>query len=160
MAYTITGRILNVTPTQELISKAGKAFTKRDVVISRIIFDPNTGAPTVDTEDTPIFTLLGSSCSQLDGMFPGAEITIRFELRGRSYEFEGSRRYSTDIRVLNVSAHAHTVDLTAPTASPAAPLPSFEPTPAPVAATPQHPPFGEPFTAPVSPAEFDNDLPF
>lgn len=102
MANKISGKIIVLTPIQTMTSKSGNSYQKRDVVIERIVFDRNTGQPTSDPFDTPIFSLIGDSCAWLDKAKPGDEIVIDYELRGRSYQKDGETRYLNDIRVFRI----------------------------------------------------------
>lgn len=102
MAYKITGTLLAIQPTQELQSKSGKSYKKRDFVITVRKFDPFTGEPTDDTGNTPKFTLMGERCNDLDTFMAGDVVTVNFEISGRSYEKDGKTDYFTEVRPLSV----------------------------------------------------------
>ena len=102
MANKITGRIIVLTPIQTLTSKSGNSYQKRDVVIERIVFDRNTGLPTADPNDTPVFSLIGENCAWLDPAKIGDEVVIDYELRGRAYQKDGETKYLNDIRVYRI----------------------------------------------------------
>lgn len=102
MANKISGRIITLSPTQTLTSNNGNSYNKRDFVIERIVFDRNTGQPATDPSDTPIFSLIGENCKLLDNAKIGDEVTVDYELRGRSYQKDGNIKYFNDIRVSNV----------------------------------------------------------
>lgn len=50
---TIKGRMVYIYPTQQLTSKSGNAFQKRDFVFAVQRFDPDTGEVSVDEDNTP-----------------------------------------------------------------------------------------------------------
>lgn len=59
----ITGKILYIYPTQQLTSKSGNTFTKRDFVLAVQSFDRDTGEPTIDEGNTPLLSLTNDRCS-------------------------------------------------------------------------------------------------
>lgn len=85
MANTVIGSIVNIGAIQNLTSKNGNSFTKRDIVISVKRYDPNTGQPVNDWENTPQLTFLGDKCRDLDGFKVGDMVSISFDLNGRRY---------------------------------------------------------------------------
>lgn len=102
MAYKITGKVHIIGEMLTLASKSGSQYNKRDLVITVIKFDPYTGAPTVDVNNTPKFTFIGERCRDLDNLTIGQTVTVFFEVNGRSYEREGKTEYFTDLRPLKV----------------------------------------------------------
>ena len=102
MAYKITGRILSAADIKTLTSKNGTAYRKRDFVIAVRKFDPYTGVPSEDEGNTPVFTLFGDRCNDLEGMNLGDLVTVHFELDGRSYEKDGETCYFTEVRPLRI----------------------------------------------------------
>lgn len=86
MANQIIGTIASIGQTQNLTSKNGNAFQKRDVVISVRRFDPNTGEPVTDWENTPKLSFIGEKCRDLDRFQVGQVVSISFDLQGRKYE--------------------------------------------------------------------------
>lgn len=50
---TIKGRMVYIYPTQQLTSKSGNAFQKRDFVFAVQRFDPDTGEVSVDEAQHP-----------------------------------------------------------------------------------------------------------
>lgn len=85
MANTIIGQIASIGPTQSLMAKNGNAFQKRDLVINVRRFDPNTGEPVTDWENTPKLSFIGDKCSDLDRFQVGQMVIISFDLQGRKY---------------------------------------------------------------------------
>lgn len=106
----LTGKIIYIYPTQQLISKSGNAFTKRDFVLAVQSFDRDTGEPTIDEDNTPLLTLTGDRCSQLDNITPGQIVTVDFYLRGRRYRDEQNKeKILTDINVTSVRAQGQAI---------------------------------------------------
>lgn len=85
MANTIIGAIASIGPTQSLMAKNGNAFQKRDLVINVRRFDPNTGEPVTDWENTPKLSFMGDKCRDLDRFQVGQMVVISFDLQGRKY---------------------------------------------------------------------------
>ena len=65
-ANQIIGQIASIGPVQSLMAKNGNAFQKRDLVINVRRFDPNTGEPVTDWENTPKLSFMGDKCRDLD----------------------------------------------------------------------------------------------
>ncbi len=86
MANQVIGTIVSIGQTQSLTAKSGNAFQKRDVVISVRRFDPNTGEPVTDWENTPKLSFMGDRCRDLDRFQVGQSVIIYFDLQGRKYE--------------------------------------------------------------------------
>lgn len=127
----LTGKILYIYPTQQLVSKSGNSFTKRDFVLAMQSFDRDTGEPTIDEENTPMFTLTGDRCSQLDNIQKGQIVTVDFYVRGRRYRDENNKeRIITDINVVSVRANGVAMPSTAP----------IQPAPSPSPDQPANPP--------------------
>lgn len=85
MANTIIGQIASIGPTQSLMAKNGNAFQKRDLVINVRRFDPNTGEPVTDWENTPKLSFMGEKCHDLDRFQVGQMVVVSFDLQGRKY---------------------------------------------------------------------------
>lgn len=103
----ITGKIVYIYPTQQLQSKSGSTFQKRDFVVAIQSLDRDTGEPTIDEGNTPVLTITGDRCSQLDSIKPGDIVTVDFYLRGRRYRDEaGKEKIITDINVSSVKQNA------------------------------------------------------
>ncbi len=126
----ITGKIVYIYPTQQLQSKSGSAFQKRDFVVAIQSFDRDTGEPTIDEGNTPVLTITGERCSQLDNISKGDIVTVDFYLRGRRYRDENNKeKIITDINVTSVRVNTPRL---IPVATPpqAAPVESAATTPA------------------------------
>lgn len=108
MANKITGRVILITPTQTLKSNSGKEYQKREFVIERTVFDRNTGQPTTDPNDTPLFRVMGGMAQELDKISVGDYVTVSYDIEGRSYIKEGVKKYFTDLRVYRVDTQKAT----------------------------------------------------
>ncbi len=86
MANQVIGKIVSIGQTQNLKSKTGSAFQKRDVVINVQRYDPYTGLPATDWENTPKLSFMGEKCRELDRFQAGQMVVISFDLQGRKYE--------------------------------------------------------------------------
>lgn len=86
MANQIIGSIIAIGQLQNLTTKSGNSFLKRDLVISVQRFDPHTGQPLSDYENTPKFSFIGDRCKELDRFQVGQTVVVSFDLFGRSYE--------------------------------------------------------------------------
>lgn len=102
MAYKISGRVIMVGPTQTLPAKSGNTYTKRDLIITVRKFDPYTGYPSEDKDNTPKFSFFSQQCQQLDNIKVGDIIVVHFDISGRSYDKDGKTEYFTEVRPFKV----------------------------------------------------------
>lgn len=106
MANTIIGAIASIGPTQSLMAKNGNAFQKRDLVINVRRFDPNTGEPVTDWENTPKLSFIGDKCRDLDRFQVGQMVVISFDLQGRKYtNANGETDIITEARPYKIEAY-------------------------------------------------------
>ena len=106
MANTIIGAIASIGPTQSLMAKNGNAFQKRDLVINVRRFDPNTGEPVTDWENTPTLSFIGDKCRDLDRFQVGQMVVISFDLQGRKYTTaNGETDIITEARPYKIEAY-------------------------------------------------------
>lgn len=128
----ITGKILYIYPTQQLTSKSGNTFTKRDFVLAVQSFDRDTGEPTIDEGNTPLLSLTNDRCSQLDSVRIGQIVSVDFYIRGRRYRDDSDKeRIITDINVTSVRPHNQTFPAqVAPGPAPVQSVGTVEPYPA------------------------------
>lgn len=106
MANTIIGEIASIGPTQSLMAKNGNAFQKRDLVINVRRFDPNTGEPVTDWENTPKLSFIGDKCRDLDRFQVGQMVVISFDLQGRKYTTaNGETDIITEARPYKIEAY-------------------------------------------------------
>lgn len=108
MAYRISGRVLQIGAPVNLSSKSGTQFTKRDLVIIVRKFDPYTGVPSEESDNTPKFTFMNSNCQLLDNIKVGDIVTVSFDVSGRSYDKDGRTEYFTDLRPFRVDQQRQT----------------------------------------------------
>lgn len=122
MATKIKGRVLWIGPLRKGTSKSGNLFEKRDVVITVKRFDPDTGAPKFDEDNTPIFTFFGERAKDLEGIQAGDEVTIQYELQGKRVDKDGKTSFFNDLRPFRIERDKpvtmNVVQPEEPTASP------------------------------------------
>jgi len=139
MANQVIGQIVSIGPTQSLTAKkSGSTFEKRDLVISVRRFDPNTGEPVTDWENTPKFSFMGDKCRDLDRFQVGQMVAVSFDLQGRQYQnASGVTDIITEARPYRIELYGQR------TAQQSAPQPTPEPAypqqsaPAPAQSQPQ-----------------------
>lgn len=104
MAYQITGRIRKIGEKENVSKRYGSSYYTRELVIDVVTFDPHTGRPTVDDNNTPRFTFRGDYlCDKLSQFAAGDEVVINFEVRGRSYTNERFEvNYFTDLNPVKI----------------------------------------------------------
>lgn len=117
MAYKISGRVLFIGPSQILVSKSGSQYSKREVVIAVRKFDPYTGQPNEERDNTPKFTFFGQQCQQLDTISNNDIVVIHFDLSGRSYDKEGKTEYFTEVRPFRIESSSGNSSQAVPAAS-------------------------------------------
>ena len=105
-ANQVIGQILTIGPTQSLATKKGTTFQKRDLVISVRRYDPNTGEPVTDWENTPKLSFTGEKCNDLDRFQVGQMVAVSFELQGRKYVNE-----STGVSDIITEARPYKIEL-------------------------------------------------
>lgn len=109
MANQVIGTIMSIGATQSLVTKAGKSFQKRDLIISVRRFDQNTGEPVSDYENTPIFTFIGERCAELDKFSVGQCVVVSFDINGRQYVTQqGEKTIINDIRPYKIELYGKT----------------------------------------------------
>lgn len=146
MALQITGTVMLIGDQETRQSRSGKEYTARELVIIKRRFDPYTGKPYQDPQDTPKFTFFGDRCKALEGVGIGDVVMIDFDLVGRSYLKEGQTAYFNDIRTLGVRVTERVSDVFSKVQAVGVPDAAPEPV--------QQPSAGE------RPAEVPDDLPF
>lgn len=167
MAYKISGRALIVGPTQNLAAKSGNSYIKRDLIITVRKFDPYTGYPSDDKDNTPKFSFFGQQCQQLDNIKTGDIVVIHFDISGRSYEKDGKTEYFTEVRPFNVEVSGSQSNQSHPQPFIPQSQPQYkEPSQAPQPYQPSIPSNPQPFgqqtfpPAPEGVPKNDDDLPF
>lgn len=111
MANFIIGQILFIGEAQNLTSQnTGNSFTKRSLIISVRRFDPNTGEPVNDYENTPEFSFIGDKCRDLDQFKVGQNVAVYFDIVGRKYTPQGgAEKIINDIRPYKIELYGRAV---------------------------------------------------
>lgn len=78
---TKSGVVLAVGQPQQIVSKSGKAFTKRTLYLDCTTFDPYTGQRS-QYENKLLFEFMESKTSLLDNIKVGQVVTVSFDLQG------------------------------------------------------------------------------
>lgn len=106
MANTIVGTIISIGAPLTLSARSGVTFTKRELVLAVQKFDPNTGEPYSDRDNTPVFTFMGDKGRDLDHFQIGQVVSVAFDLTGRTYvDATGATRYINDVRGYKVEQY-------------------------------------------------------
>lgn len=105
-ANQLIGTIVSIGAIEELTSKNGNTYKRRDLVLMLRRFDPNTGEPITDTENTPQLTFMGDKCFELDNYKPGQVVTVSFDIQGRKYtDGAGITKIINDIRPFRIELY-------------------------------------------------------
>lgn len=97
MPNQITGKILYIYPTQQIMTKDGKPFQRRSLVLDITRFDPYTGERGV--ENTPMLDFAGDQCQELDKYTIGQIVTVSFDVQGSRYRnADGKEQIFTRLR--------------------------------------------------------------
>lgn len=106
MANFIIGQILAIGDTQTLTSNNGNSFTKRSLIVSVRRYDPNTGEPVNDYENTPEFSFIGDRCADLNQFQVGQNVCVYFDLIGRKYTPNGGQeKIINDVRPYKIEIY-------------------------------------------------------
>lgn len=107
MANCIVGTIASISAKQDLVSqKTGTQYSKRELIIMKRRFDPNTGEPLTDQENTPQFTFIGDRCDLLDNFQVGQVVSVFFDVDGRKYtDQSGATKIITEVRPYKVELY-------------------------------------------------------
>ena len=127
MANSIIGQILVIGEPQDLVSQnTGAAYVKRSIIVSVRRFDPNTGEPVNDYENTPEFTFIGDRCKDLDQFSVGQNVCVYFDIVGRKYTPQGGpEKIINDIRPYKIELYGRAANQQ--TASAPSPAPQYQP---------------------------------
>ena len=90
MAYELTGKMLEIFPTQEVSA----SFKKREFVVEK---SESTGDRVFT--DTIKFQLIQDRCSLLDAYQLGDEVKVTFNIKGSKWEKEGRTSYFVNLDV-------------------------------------------------------------
>ena len=154
MAYKISGRVLHIGSPVTLPSKSGTPYTIAYIVITVRKFDPYTGQPTDDTDNTPKFQFIGDKCQQLANVKIGDIVTVHFDIQGRSFVKDNKTEYFTGVRPFRIDVQQQTYHQQVPQNPYSGPYyGAHQPTTPPMAQnTPQE--------APIPSKDKNDDLPF
>lgn len=137
MANFVIGVIVSIGPIQNLTSKkSGNAFKKRDVILMLRRFDPYTGEPLTDTENTPQFSFMNDLCNDLDNFVPGQMVTVYFNIQGTKYTDQSNiTKIINDIRPYKIELYQPKTNVSQQPQTPQQPAmgstPQYTPHPAP-----------------------------
>ena len=85
MANQITGRIIEISQTVQILSKnGGNPFTKREFILDATTYDPYTGERS-EYENVIPLEFSGDKCTELDRFNQGDVVTVSFVLQVRSW---------------------------------------------------------------------------
>lgn len=102
MANTITGRVHRISPIENGVTKGGKAFTKRNIVLDCTRFDPYTGERGFD--NFPSFDFFNDKCEELNQFQQGQVVTIHFDVVGSYYQ--PNDKYITNVKPYKIELFA------------------------------------------------------
>lgn len=106
MANEITGRIIDITPTQTVTLNNGKPFTKRTLVVDTTRFNPYTGQREA-FERQAAFEIIGDRCHTLDSFRTGQVVTVNFDIESRKFQSQADTepRWFTSVRAYRVTPY-------------------------------------------------------
>lgn len=107
MANKLTGRIYHIGPTQQIPTKRGGTFSRRELVIDATRYDWRTGDKLYD--NLPSFEVGAEKlCAELDAYKVGDMVTVSFDLYGTEYRDKatGEVRHFTRARAYRIERAA------------------------------------------------------
>lgn len=108
MAFEITGKIIDISPVNQVSDK----FKKREFVIEK----KEAGGAAVFI-DYIKFQLIQDKCDLINESFLNEEVKIWFNLKGNKWERDGKINYFTNLdawKIEKVSSHGLDNDITSP----------------------------------------------
>jgi hypothetical protein len=97
MALQVTGKVLKVGYVEDIPTKSGNVFRKRELILDATRYDPYTGER--GFENFPSFEFVQEKVKELDGLNVGEVVTVSFDLQGNKFTTqEGQERYFTKVR--------------------------------------------------------------
>lgn len=94
MPNQIRGKILQIGATQNLTSKGGNQFSKRELVLDCTTYDQFTSEPRVNY---PSFTFMSKHVTELDNFQVGQQVVVSFFISGRAWVKDGVTKYLNDV---------------------------------------------------------------
>lgn len=137
MANQVTGRLVAIGKTEELQTKSGSPFQRRDFLLDARTFDPYTGELSQYENLLPL-DVGGERCADLDHFHVGDTVTVSFALQGRTWKTaDGQEKRLTSVRCYRIEAYGNP-SRQSDAAQVSAPRPQPQPTPQPASQpTPQ-----------------------
>ena len=109
MAFELTGKILEITPTQQVTN----TFQKREFVVSAPDKVGDNEYP-----NFPKFQVTQNKCDLLDAFVVGQEVKVSFNVKGNKWVKEGKDNYFTSLQAWKIegtnSAPAYTPEQSTP----------------------------------------------
>lgn len=142
MANQVTGRLVAIGKTEDLQTKSGSTFQRRDFLLDARTFDPYTGELSQYENILPL-DVGGERCADLDHFHVGDTVTVSFALQGRTWKTAaGQEKRLTSVRCYRIEAYGapprqlSTAQAPVPQPQPTpvqqpAPMPQPQPTPDP-----------------------------
>lgn len=96
MALEITGKLIEIQPTQQIKEN----FSKREFVIE-ITQQTNTGMTFTNFAS---FQLVNNACQMVDRFQVGQDVKVSFDIRGNRWEKDGQVRYITNLNAWRIEA--------------------------------------------------------
>ena len=126
MPNQITGKILYIYPTQQIMTKDGKPFQRRSLVLDTTRFDPYTGER--GFENTPMLDFAGDQCKELDMFTPGQLVTVSVDVQGSRYRnADGKEQIFTRLRPYRIELRRLRAEQ--PAQQPVQQAPAYQPAP-------------------------------
>jgi len=100
MSFEISGRIIEINPTQQVTDK----FKKREFILE-VKETNNTGFEFIEYIK---FQTVQDKCSLLDGLNQNDQVKVSFNLRGRKWEKEGQTSYFTNLDAWKIESEQST----------------------------------------------------
>lgn len=94
MPNQIRGKILQIGVIQNLTTKSGNDFRKREFVLDCTTYDTYTGE---QRPNYPSFSLMSKHVTDIDVYKQGDDVLVSFFISGRPWEKDGVTRYINDV---------------------------------------------------------------
>ena len=103
MANKIIGRIFKIGDIQDIPTRSGQPFRKREVIIDASRIDPYT---LNKTENFPSVEFCGKHVDDLNGFSVGEAVVVSFFVSGRSYTSGGVQKHFNSIQGIGIDRYA------------------------------------------------------
>lgn len=119
------GKVLSIGPTQQIPTKNGSSFFKRELVLDATRYDSLTGEKRVNF---PSFVFSNKNCDLLDKFKKDDIVEVSFVIQGREYAKDGVTKYINDVVGFNIVPFQRAEKVAAPApAEPSRPETIFPP---------------------------------